>query len=946
MSSQREVGIVTRADLAVSTANLDVITRHVHSAIDNIRDIPAASRRASGTLRILTQQQASQGGVSVRHRNLWRDHVESLRGEYQEALDHLADLAGVAGGSPDRPDLMGASGDIGKATERQRRMHALRARATRLRGALDSAMDVQFTAGRWAPWRPSRPAVGAAGNAAFGDDVNWGGRERQRLALQVPPAARFWFYGESGTARGWAAGRARAAAQRVGQARTMAQATAAGYVLNQARQSIPLASGYAVDLLTTVSELDLFVRNAAGKATQAGDPWYSTTTVETSTVQTPRGPMQLRREEIHPFKYADAGVIALRGSMEGVGRDWLLTTAEALRAVRGLGYSYTEDRLKASARFAREVGLDPGEAGALYGQMLMHIAPGNERVDVLNSEIRPPLVRSSAESSSFRPSHPDVFGAGAATDVRDTSLLHAAMSSMHWSAVGRSRPEMFMGDLMAVASAMSPGQGLAHRSGPLGLTAVFHEIGMGGETHRGTMVAAVRGTHTGAGPEDAVTAARISAIRRYLPAVSLGAGNYRHQPDPRRVRHAMRAAQSGHPDVMIAYMRYAEEKSGGDDEIARDIFERMMGGQLTTTQVDRIWASRGRFGRWREAAEGDDPDRRRWIGGKWASPEAWRDGPAYQGTREAGTFGSVGRHKAETDWTDHRLGRRLVYITENMRDAVVTAGDALSAGEAPLEALKLGAARLQADARAILGMSALAKGGKTGLAQAAYWFSSTGAAPSPPLALDAPPVPPVPRASAPRIDEGTGLSGAMVAAMGQRHGVGQDAMIAAVVGYSEAARGDEAERQAIIQTLHNRVAEGSAPDLWGAAVGNYTTTGHQGGRPYATSRVPEGDAQAEAVASALAVEQARADGDDAGGVTHFMHPLAQAATRARAIEHNRRVTEEAEAMGMSPAPEDLVRVPASPEEVDRRRRAAGLERYVPEGTNARTVWFWRRRREP
>lgn len=944
--SQREVGIVTRADLAVSAANLDVIRRHVHTAIGNIRDVPAASRRAADELRVLTQQQAAHGGVSVRHRNLWRDHVESLRGEYQEIIDHLADLAGVAEKSPTRPDLMGVSGDIGKATERQRRMHALRARATQIRATLDSAMDVQFTAGPWSPWKPSRPAVGAVGHPAFDDNVNWAGRGRQAVQWQMPPAARFWFYGGSGTARGWAEDRVRAAAGRVGQARSMAQAMAAGYVLNQARRSIPLASGYAVDLLTTVSEFDLFVRDSAGRAKQAGDPWYSTTTVETRTVQTSRGPMQVRHEEIHPFKYAGAGVIALRGAMEGVGRDWMVTTAEGLRAVRGLGAEYTEDRLKASAKFARETGLDPGEAGGLYGQMLMHIAPGDERLDVLDNEPRPGLVRRNGESRQFQPSHPDLFGAGAATDVRDTSLLHSALSSMHWSAVGRSRPEMFMGDALAVASAMSPGQGRVHRAGPLGLTAVFHEIGMGGEAHRSTMLSAVRGTHAGAGPEDVITAARISAIRRHLPAVSLGAGEYRSQPDPRRVRHAMRAAQSGHPDVMLAYMRYAEEQSGGDDEIARDIFERMMGGQLSVTQTDRIWASRGRFGRWREAAEGDDPDRRRWIGGKWASPEAWREGPGFQGTRESGTFGSIGRHKAETDWTEHRLGRRLIYITENMRDAVVTAGDALAAGEKPLEALRLGADRLRADARAILGMSALAKGGKMGLAQAAYWFLSTGAAPSPPIPLDAPPQPARPRTAAPRIDEGTGLSGQMVAAMGQRHGVGQDAMVAAIVGYSEAARGDEAERRAIIQTLHNRVAEGYAPDLWGAAVGNYTTTGNQGGRPYATSRVPDGDAQAEAVASAIAVEQARVDGDDAGGVTHFMHPLAQAATRARALEHNRRITEEAEAMGMSPAPEDLVRVPASPDEVDRRRRAAGLERYVPEGTNADTVWFWRRRREP
>ena len=128
----------------------------------------------------------------------------------------------------------------------------------------------------------------------------------------------------------------------------MGAAFGAGYLANLGYGSMSVAEGYALDLLNIVANRDLWVRTDRGNTITSGDPWYTS------------GPLGLS------FKFADAGVLKLRDTLQNLGANWLMTGEEAIKVVRGLGYEYNRERARATALFSRQIGLAPGRVGDRY----------------------------------------------------------------------------------------------------------------------------------------------------------------------------------------------------------------------------------------------------------------------------------------------------------------------------------------------------------------------------------------------------------------------------------------------------------------------------------------------------------------------------------------------------------------------------------------------------
>jgi hypothetical protein len=115
----------------------------------------------------------------------------------------------------------------------------------------------------------------------------------------------------------------------------------------------------------------------------------------------------------------------------------------ALRMGRGtrIGPStmdeYIPGRAKAAARYAQNTGIDGGESGQLYRNLLLHIAPITSTVTVNGREGPPNLVKapSGPEVAIFQASHPEVLGSGAANNMTNISLLNDALPTpkVHYS---------------------------------------------------------------------------------------------------------------------------------------------------------------------------------------------------------------------------------------------------------------------------------------------------------------------------------------------------------------------------------------------------------------------------------------------------------------------------------------------------------------------------------
>lgn len=742
------VGLVTRADTSLSDRNVDLLKQWGQEAEEHIAQIPDAVLAGARDVEVFARWHERQGGILRRHRALFHEQVETVRQYYERTLVELAAEIGqvhptsLVGGTP--------LADLAQRQEQHNKAYSLRQRAAYLRQILDRAQRVTVASADWNPIRWSTPAIGAVGLPTFGPDgttiampptpvgvpdapgPGFAGSPGVRWGLRIPPAARFWLWGPTGTAGGFAQGMLRRGYARVTGAAQMLRGYGAAYLFGFLHEGMGKAEANTEELTALAAQRAMLRPGKGGVGVErAGDPWWSRQVDVNIGI-----PRAAPKYETLYRRQGDAAVIELRGMAEKAASAFAYTSGEMIAGARALGPFLTGGRLLAASQFSRRMGLAPAEASAHYQRLLTHVHESLVLQVPVKRETWPAGLAPSGEKAHALEHRTDVWPEGSPEGAMTSgSLLLDVNRAMHQAGM-RDRPEQFMANVEAVAAAMSAGVGLADSRDAIGLATLFGEAGLGGERWQGLMAGSVGASRARSG--EAVTAAKIAAVRRHF-AVTLGAGPAAEVVDPRTYLGAMRLIDSGDPRIMQAFAAYARAKSPDDEEFARTIFRSMMPG-LSHRDARLVWERVvPQLGRVRSAGKGygaDEPTEGH-RPGRGVDPatgrpiafldpnERWREGPMMKGP-DGTSRHSIARENAGIDWAQYRIGVPLVEMATDIKDAVVTAAEGFANGESIFDAVTKAIGGMPAEAQLILGMQMLAAGGdNNGLMAAAIFGGAT-----------------------------------------------------------------------------------------------------------------------------------------------------------------------------------------------------------------------------
>lgn len=716
------VGIITRADTALAERNASALAAWGHETSAHIGQIPDAVRAGARDIEAFARWAERHGGIERSQLAIWHRQVRTVRDLYERTLVELAARTAnmravdLAAGTP--------LADLSRRDDNANRAYALRARAAALRAVLLRAENIAVRAPGWSPWQPGMPGIAAAGQGVFGDRgpsqawaearrrtlglqgapivlptiagvadgpaLGWGGIAARRGHLRIPPHARFWMWGASGTARGWAAERGRVGFRRLSQAAGMARAFGAGWMFSLARKGMGTAETMD-DALTAFAaergalqlgrDFDPEVLRGGTRrqlAEQAPDPWHA---VDLGALDRQQGvphphPMGTM---VSPVQ-GSAAVLALRTGLEAAARDFYYTTDEMRRSMQALGPAYSPARLQALSQFSRRTGRPPEAVAAYYGAILKHVAEPQIR-EVAVARSTAPLGWEPVPEGRVRRDgdwRTTLWPDGPPDGPTTTGSILDDINRAAYQAGMRSRMGQFMGNVGDAAQGLSAGVGFADPRDAVGLATLFGEAGFGGERWQGLQSRAVAGIGEMHG--EAETAAKIAAVRRFLGPTTVGAGEYERRVDPSTLRGALDLIETRDPRVMAAFMAYAVDKAGADDDTARTIFQRMTG--LGYLDTDRVWKLRHRLPGVRSAGKGygaEEPTEwhrpgRGEVNGRpvaYLGPnEPWRNGPMVKADARGK---SIAKERAELDWVGYRMGTPLLGMATDIKEAALVA---------------------------------------------------------------------------------------------------------------------------------------------------------------------------------------------------------------------------------------------------------------------------------
>lgn len=485
--------------------------------------------------------------------------------------------------------------------------------------------------------------------------------------------------------------------------------------------------------------------------------------------------------------------------------------------------------------------------------------------------------------------------------IVDRGGLRQDLGSALAASTMRDRPQELMDDILAYTEAMARGHGLQDSAIPLGFAATMGALGLGGSARRHVGLSLIRGIQGGG---DMETVAKIAAIRRFLGPVTIGGGPDARRRDPASYHDAMTILESGDPRVAPAVARWATEraeKMGIRPDLREDTAKTLFASALGMAAADAEAV-------WNGGRQLQDP-------GGVGSPgmdDVWHEGPLYKG-KDGSTKGSIGQTRAELDFLEHSAGRAVFQLATNIRDALRIAASGFARGGGIVESLDAGLDVLEPEALRLLQIQAVLRGGALGWGTAATLEAKLWK-----RRLD-------------RVSQGvrnwaSGLPGwkrADVQAYAARHGTDEETALLAIMGHSEGAGQSDTEVKTFMHTALNRMAAKPDRDAWATIVGGAPDTGAQNHiRPYATSRVPEGQQLERMLRLRREVDEERARGENYRGATHFLHPVTQ----------DRRYAE-----GVAKSSAAMVDEAWS----------KSLERVEVPGTDPDTVWFYRpKQRKP
>lgn len=914
-------GIVTRAQAADAYRVASAVAANTQQAATSLSDLPSAHQTAAATIEEVIRRQQSQGPLNEENRKALHDAIAVVSEALAEAVQQMEADSGLV--DPNDPINAGRV-NIDRQSETFRRAYSQRERAHYLHRLLEAARAADKG---WGANDGSPVAEGSAAPAGPDGAGRGGGPPDGSRAIPPASAASLraeWIRRRRQNGRsGYAASAMSSAWARVRQAANLATGIGAAAVFDIVRRGTVTAGEYETRIARIQSQQERY---------EWRRDWIDPSTPDVLSAMMGGKPDPNDPKFKSITQRIERGAAPIRNVLRDFNEMFLMTGRDGLSVMEQMGHHMTPARAVEAGQFARRTAVDAGKVGRAYrdildrtgAQVTMRVVAARGRVPDV-PVVSPPPGRE-AGRITLRTFAPGSIHQGNVA-ARDAALgLMTTIGSAMSSAGMASRGEEFLDDVVARTDAFAAGVGLANPAVPIGYAAALGMAGFGGQARR----------HVGSEFANGMTdvsdstamAAKMLAIRTYLPeGLVVGNDDYMRYLTANNWRDAKSLVESGDPRLFGAYVRFAEERAkeaqGGNanPEMAKQFFHSMMGDSMSSIAAERIWQKREQF---KDALS---------LGSGAGDPlsDGWTLGPMVRLDQDGGSATSIARHRAELDFVEHRIGRDVIGLSTDMKDAVVIAASAFPGHFA--QGLTDAAVSLNPRTRVFLAVAAAAGGGKAGTAFATTLLAAPVLRESAGLmdafmrrAMGLAGMAAAQQPAAASEDDTVSYTSTDIRRMAEDAGVSADAYMAAIVANSEASP-NRAERKAVMHTLYNR---GGFGGVINAALGRTGQTGRQGaGRPYSSARVPTGDRLRMLLDLAQEVEGEQRRGERMGGVTHFMHPITQRALRQRALEQNEG----------RPA-DQQVAVPRTPEEVDERWQQT-LERHNPEGIDADRVWFYR-----